>query len=269
MLYGRSGIGIGSIRKAPETGQHASPRCGREHSPSIPQSGNMQHSECFTNAIGALPGTSNPMKGISPHRISARPITRSAISIPSRTPLQKSMPPQENHRLGSKSLHTANYGPAIPFYLLSCDGGGQQQLSLRYGQSPHQNPAQAFVKSGELPTRDTLNSWPQAKELKRSLGFPAAAPFKHVAPTCGAVEKTVCFVGDVKGLDKGPQACAYTRAGRAEGMNSFGDRIAPNDIVDVATARVMSGEAPDGLIAPSYTSRAFDILKKKGGTYTV
>jgi phosphoribosylaminoimidazolecarboxamide formyltransferase/IMP cyclohydrolase len=53
-------------------------------------------------------------------------------------------------------------------------------------------------------------------------------------------------------------------------MSSFGDWIALSDKVDVATAKLISREVSDGVIAPSYDPAALDILKKKkGGKYTV
>ena len=53
-------------------------------------------------------------------------------------------------------------------------------------------------------------------------------------------------------------------------MSSFGDFIALSDTVDVATAKIISREVSDGVIAPGYDMEALDILrKKKGGKYCV
>ena len=53
-------------------------------------------------------------------------------------------------------------------------------------------------------------------------------------------------------------------------MSSFGDFIALSDECDVATARVISREVSDGIVAPSYHEDALEILrKKKGGKYCV
>ncbi|KAF2364917.1 AICARFT/IMPCHase bienzyme [Trinorchestia longiramus] len=63
---------------------------------------------------------------------------------------------------------------------------------------------------------------------------------------------------------------AYCRARGADRMSSFGDFIALSDPCDVPTARVISKEVSDGIIAPSYTDEAFAILAaKKGGNYCV
>jgi len=53
-------------------------------------------------------------------------------------------------------------------------------------------------------------------------------------------------------------------------MSSFGDIIALSDEVDVPTAKIISREVSDGVIAPSYSTKALEILtKKKGGKYLV
>lgn len=53
-------------------------------------------------------------------------------------------------------------------------------------------------------------------------------------------------------------------------MSSFGDFIALSHIVDVPTAKIISREVSDGVIAPGYEMEAFHILKKKkGGKYCV
>lgn len=53
-------------------------------------------------------------------------------------------------------------------------------------------------------------------------------------------------------------------------MSSFGDFIALSVPCDFATARIISREVSDGIIAPGYTPEALDVLsKKKGGKYCV
>jgi phosphoribosylaminoimidazolecarboxamide formyltransferase/IMP cyclohydrolase len=53
-------------------------------------------------------------------------------------------------------------------------------------------------------------------------------------------------------------------------MSSFGDFIALSAPCDLATARIISREVSDGIIAPGYSSEALDVLaKKKGGKYCV
>jgi len=108
-----------------------------------------------------------------------------------------------------------------------------------------------------------------------ALNLPAAASFKHVSPAGAAVglpltaiEKKVYFAEDID--DKSALAAAYARARGADRMSSFGDWIALSEKVDVATAKLISKEVSDGIVAPAYDPAALEILKKKkGGKYTV
>lgn len=186
--------------------------------------------------------------------------------------------------------HTADYDAAISdFFRKQYAADGLQYMALRYGANPHQKPAAAYVKEGKLPFKvlcgspgyinllDALNSWPLVTELKRALDRPAAASFKHVSPAGAAIgepltaeEKKVFFVEDIHGIDESGLAQAYARARGADRMSSFGDFIALSDVVDVATASIISKEVSDGVIAPGYDDAALEILKKKkGGKYLV
>ena len=56
----------------------------------------------------------------------------------------------------------------------------------------------------------------------------------------------------------------------ADRMSSFGDFIALSSTVDTPTAKIISREVSDGVIAPGYEPEALEILKKKkGGKYCV
>jgi phosphoribosylaminoimidazolecarboxamide formyltransferase/IMP cyclohydrolase len=186
--------------------------------------------------------------------------------------------------------HTADYDAAISdFFRKQYAGEGKQYLPLRYGANPHQKPASAYVKEGDLPFKvlggapgyinllDALNAWPLVKELKKALGKPAAASFKHVSPAGAAIgepldadERKVYMVDDIAGIETSGLAQAYARARGADRMSSFGDMVALSDIVDVPTASIISKEVSDGVIAPGYEPAALEILKKKkGGRYLV
>lgn len=160
------------------------------------------------------------------------------------------------------------------------------ELTLRYGCNPHQKPARVFSQTGNLPVKvlngspgyinllDALNAWQLVAELKKSLGLPAAASFKHVSPAGAAVAaplswelKKVYFVDD---LDLSPVATAYARARGADRLSSFGDFAAVSDTVDVSLAKLLKREVSDGIIAPGYEPAALEILKeKKKGGYVV
>ena len=132
-------------------------------------------------------------------------------------------------------------------------------------------------RPGYINFLDALNSWQLVKELKEATGLPAAASFKHVSPTCGALGlplpeplKRACFVDDVPGLDENPLACAYARARGADRMCSFGDWVALSDPCDALTASLIKREVSDGVIAPGYSPEALEILKtKRKGNYNV
>ncbi|KDB20901.1 phosphoribosylaminoimidazolecarboxamide formyltransferase/IMP cyclohydrolase [Trichophyton interdigitale MR816] len=186
--------------------------------------------------------------------------------------------------------HTADYDEAISgFFRKKYAGEGSQYIQLRYGANPHQAPASAFMRNGKLPFKvlngapgyinllDCLNAWPLVKELKQALGYPAAASFKHVSPAGAAIgvplnekEKQAYMVDDIRGIDESGLAQAYARARGADRMSSFGDVIALSDVVDVPTAKIISREVSDGVIAAGYSPEALEILsKKKGGKYLV
>lgn len=161
-----------------------------------------------------------------------------------------------------------------------------QELELRYGANPHQQPARVFMSEGELPfivrngrpgyinLLDALNSWQLVRELAAALGLPAAASFKHVSPAGAAVavplspaERAACFAEDVT---DSPLATAYARARGADRMSSFGDWVALSEPCDVATAQFLRREVSDGIIAPGYAPQALEILRaKRGGSYCV
>jgi phosphoribosylaminoimidazolecarboxamide formyltransferase/IMP cyclohydrolase len=163
-----------------------------------------------------------------------------------------------------------------------------KELELKYGCNPNQKPSRIFVTEGELPLTvlngrpgyinflDALNSWQLVKELKVATGLPAAASFKHVSPAGAAVGlplsdtlKKIYWVEDAP-LPLTPIACAYARARGADRMSSYGDFIALSDECDEATARLINREVSDGVIAPSYSPAALEVLKaKRKGTYNV
>ncbi len=165
-----------------------------------------------------------------------------------------------------------------------------KEFELKYGCNPNQKPSKIYMANGnDLPIEilngrpgyinflDAFNSWQLVKEIKQATGMVCASSFKHVSPTSAAVGKKLsenlkkaCFVDDIEGLDDSPLACAYARARGADRMASFGDFIALSDECDEVTARLISREVSDGVIAPSYSKEALEILKaKRKGTYNI
>ncbi|MDE6413586.1 MAG: phosphoribosylaminoimidazolecarboxamide formyltransferase [Eubacterium sp.] len=161
------------------------------------------------------------------------------------------------------------------------------EYTLKYGCNPNQNPARIHMDGKELPFEilngsagyinllDAFNSWQLVKELKKATGLPSAASFKHVSPAGAAVakplsenERKACFVPE--GLELSPIAQAYVRARGCDRVSSFGDFAALSDECDASVAQFLVKEVSDGIIAPSYTDEALEILKsKRRGGYLV
>ncbi|MBO0794060.1 MAG: phosphoribosylaminoimidazolecarboxamide formyltransferase, partial [Ktedonobacteraceae bacterium] len=121
---------------------------------------------------------------------------------------------------------------------------------------------------------DALNSWQLVRELRLALNQPAAASFKHVSPAGTGVANPLSDAlrqaYEADDLELSPLATAYARARGADRLCSFGDFAALSDVVDVSTARLLSREVSDGVIAPGYEPQALEILrKKKQGKYLV
>lgn len=165
-----------------------------------------------------------------------------------------------------------------------------KELLLKYGCNPNQKQAKVFMEDGsDLPFEvlngkpgyinllDAFNSYQLVSQLKQATNLPSASSFKHVSPTSASVGsilptslKKACFVNDVNGLDDSLLACAYARARGTDRLSSFGDFIALSDECDLTTAKLIHREVSDGIIAPSYSKQALELLKeKKKGNYCI
>ena len=163
-----------------------------------------------------------------------------------------------------------------------------QEFQLKYGTNPNQKPARIFMADGsDLPVTilngkpgyinflDAFNSYQLVRDLKKALGQPAAASFKHVSPAGAAIglplDETLRKMYHISAeAELSPLACAYARARGADRMSSFGDWIALSDVCDLATAQLIQHEVSDGIIAPGYDADALEVLKsKKKGNYNI
>ena len=159
------------------------------------------------------------------------------------------------------------------------------ELELKYGCNPNQKPARVFAENGELPFEvlngrpgyinllDALNGWQLVREMRKATGLPAAASFKHVSPAGAAVglplDDTLKKIYFVNG-ELSPMATAYARARGADRMSSYGDFAILSNECDESTANYLKAEVSDGIIAPSYTDKALEILKsKRKGSYLI
>ena len=144
------------------------------------------------------------------------------------------------------------------------------EFQLKYGTNPNQKPARIYMADGsDLPVQilngrpgyinflDAFNSWQLVRDLKKALGQPAAASFKHVSPAGAAIglpldETLRAMYHIAPETELSPLACAYARARGADRMSSFGDWIALSDVCDLSTAKLIQHEVSDGIIAPGY-----------------
>ncbi len=161
-----------------------------------------------------------------------------------------------------------------------------QEYLLKYGCNPNQTPARIYITEDDLPIQilngragyinllDALNAWQLVKELKQATGLASATSFKHVSPAGAAVAvqlddavKQMYFAYEGQYSDI---ATAYIRARGADRLCSYGDFIALSDECDEQTARYIKSEMSDGIIAPSFSPEAMQILKEyRKGKYLV
>ena len=166
--------------------------------------------------------------------------------------------------------------------------------NLKYGLNPHQTNSAIYSitnpdnseninipfkilngKPGYINILDAMNAISLVNELSIQLGITCAASFKHTSPAgvgtskpLSDILKKVYMVDDsIKLTDS---SIAYLRARNTDPLSSFGDFISLSHNVDVETALLIKKEVSDGIIAPSYSPKALEILSnKKNGNYII
>jgi len=153
-------------------------------------------------------------------------------------------------------------------------------MQPKYGCNPNQKVASAEPldpknapfevlngKPGYINLLDALNAWQLVSEVRQALDLPAAASFKHVSPAGAAVavplDADLARLYEVEGVELTPTATAYVRARGADPKSSFGDFVAVSDPVDEPTAAFLKTLVSDGIVAPGYDPKAFEILAGK------
>ena len=169
----------------------------------------------------------------------------------------------------------AGYDGAISDYLSSLQPDGTRGefprqangrfvklQDLRYGENPHQRAAfyrDLHPAPGSLVTARQL----QGKELSYNNIADADAAWECVksldAPAC-VIVKHANPCGVAVGADS---ADAYARAFRTDPTSAFGGIIAFNRPVDAETARAVSRQFVEVLLAPAYADEARQILSAK------
>ena len=170
---------------------------------------------------------------------------------------------------------TALYDSMIFNYLNSkynqCDDDGCPNLlqltfykkqSLRYGENPHQKaafyqevptPPGTITAANQLHGKElsfnNINDANAAIELCKEYTSPAVVALKHANP-CGVGLGETIFE-------------AYQKAYQSDPVSIFGGIVTLNREVDLATAQAMSELFLEIVIAPLFSSEAFDLLAKK------
>ncbi len=133
---------------------------------------------------------------------------------------------------------------------------------LRYGENPHQKAAlykEMFEHATSICTADQLQGkelsfnniidFDAALSLVTEFKRPACAIIKHTNP-CGAA------------VGKDPLS-AYSKALETDPVSAFGSVIAFNREVDKATSQKLAALFVEGIIAPSFSKGALNILSAK------
>ena len=184
------------------------------------------------------------------------------------------------------SQHLGSKAPTLTHHLYRTY---QPAFSFKYGCNPHQGSSGlAIIGSKKSPIKvlngepgfinmlDALNSWQLVSEASQILpNHVAVASFKHTSPAGVAINSS--RVEGNNGLDSNNSsnmgmvtALTFEAARNCDPMCSFGDFIAISSEVGVETAEMIKREVSDGIIAPSYTPAALEILaKKKGNRYLI
>lgn len=137
---------------------------------------------------------------------------------------------------------------------------------LKYGLNP--TDSQAYYTNNHRPIKvlngnpsyinmlDSLYGYNLVLDIKKDLNKFASASYKHNSPAGVAFDTNIYD--------------SLYNARNCDSLSSFGDFIAVNDKVDINSAVYLKKQVSDGIIAPSYTDEALEILqKKKKGQYII
>lgn len=184
--------------------------------------------------------------------------------------LRKGIPSQLRRELAYKAFsHTAAYDSAIAKFLAFEQYPKVQmltlerlpQVSLRYGENPHQNAALYRLEGQTGPILDAkvlagkpmgFNNYADADSawaLVSEFDLPACVAVKHANP-CG-----VAIADDPK--------TAWERARDADTVSVFGGVVALNRPIDLETAQATRGTFLEVLIAPEVSEEALEWLRAK------
>ena len=148
-------------------------------------------------------------------------------------------------------------------------------LPIKYGLNPHSSAKVLNYNSNikllnGIPSYinylDAIQSWNLISSIKiNNYDKVVSTSFKHTTPTGLSLNNKEI----VDGIDKGVKK-SFIDSRFIDPLSSFGDFIAISDEVNEETARVIKNFVSDGIIAHSFTDKAYDLLKgKKKGKYII
>ncbi len=180
---------------------------------------------------------------------------------------------EERKKLAQKAFqHVAAYDTAIAQYLRQGEDGFGDEITvalkkrydLRYGENPHQKAA-FYVE--EIPggpvsgISAAKQLWGKELSFNNILDSDAAwnAANDFEAPTVSVIKHTnPCGLASHQNL-----AEAYKHAFSGDTVSAFGGIVAFNRPVDTDTAREVSRNFYEVIIAPDYEKEALELLKQK------
>lgn len=191
---------------------------------------------------------------------------------------------------GKAFYHTCHYDQVISSYFNKDHiyKTYVEEHKLKYGANPQQEYAGIYrdISNDKLPFEilngnpgyinilDAVYSWNLVSELSSSINKVSVASFKHNSPAGVAYyspltpEQQIAYF--VQGKELTDTAITFVKARNVDPMSSFGDFLSFSHEVDICTAKLISSEVSDGIIAPSYEDGVLEILKKKkGGRYII
>ena len=188
---------------------------------------------------------------------------------------------QTRFRLAAKAYaHTAAYDGAIANYLTAFDDNVAERCAfpaslhlpfdkvqdLRYGENPHQSAA-FYREKQQTPGSLAAATLIQGKPLSYNNLADADAAWECAKTLAVDAPGSACVIvkhANPCGVALAPTAEeAYKKAFSTDPTSAFGGIIALTREVDGATARAVSAQFLEVLIAPAYSAEALAILQQK------
>lgn len=147
---------------------------------------------------------------------------------------------------------------------------------MKYGLNPHQSAKliskMPFDILNGIPSTinilDATYSYNLCNELSKILNKKVVASYKHTSPAGVAINKPLSkSLREMYNLTEEDQisdiTLAFIRAKNSDPKSSFGDFLGFSHEVDIQTANLIKEDFSNGIIAPSYSDEALEVLKNR------